>query len=289
MVVTGGPSAPFYKSLIEAGYGTNFSPVSGYGDYTKDTSFTIGLQNIDQKDAETIVKVIDDTIDKVIEEGFDKERIEAVLHSTELSLKHKSANFGVNLIMSMTPFWNHSDSPLSYLLINDSITWFKQQLQNNPEFLQTLLKTHLKENTHKLVQTMFPVDDYNEVEQKQFDDLEKDLRENLSDSEKAVIHEKCVELQKMQSEKDDVSCLPSVHVSDISDQYSPTLMDSLTLADTPVLVTSQPTNEVSYFRAMIDTSQLDEELKPLLPVFSMVLTKMGAGTYLILIGQHYQY
>ena len=39
-----GPSAPFYKNLIESGLGSAFSPVSGYDSYTKDTAFTVGLQ-----------------------------------------------------------------------------------------------------------------------------------------------------------------------------------------------------------------------------------------------------
>merc|ERR1719410_1482071 len=124
---------------------------------------------------------------------------------------------------------------------------------------------------------MSPVDDYKEAEQADFDKLEATLRKDLTDKDKAEIHSKCLELQKMQSEKEDASCLPSLLVSDISDQYQPTVMEPISLAEYPVLVTSQPTNEVSYFRALIGTKNLEEELKPYLPIFSMVLTKMGAG------------
>ena len=277
-LLTGGPSAPFYQALIEPGYGTNFSPVSGYEDHTRDTNFTIGLQNIDPKDTDKILNIIDETIDRVIIEGFEKERIEAVLHSYELSLKHKSANFGVNLIMSLTPFWNHADNPLDYLEVNETIEWFKSELKKDPQFLQNIVKTHLKENSHKLVQTMSPVENYNELEQKKFDQLEEDLRRDLSATEKKDIHAKCVELQEMQTVKEDVSCLPSIEVSDISSEHSPTVMERLHLSSTPVSFTCQPTNELTYWRAMIDTSHLPEDLKTYLPIFSAVLTKMGAGT-----------
>ena len=276
-LLTGGPSAPFYQALIEPGYGSNFSPVSGYEDHTRDTNFTIGLQNIDIKDTDKILAVIDDTIDKVVKEGFESERIEAVLHSYELSLKHKSANFGVNLIMSLTPFWNHAENPLDYLEVNQTIEWFKEELKKDPEFLQNIVKTHLKENTHKLVQTMSPVDNYNDLQQEKFDKLEEDLRRDLTAADKSEIHAKCVELQEMQTVKEDISCLPSIQVSDISSEHSATLMERLTLSSTPVSVTCQPTNELTYWRAMIDTSRLPEDLKTFLPVFSSVLTKMGAG------------
>ena len=276
-LLTSGPSAPLYKALIESGLGTNFSPVSGYEEHTRETNFTVGLQNIRAEDAETIIKAIDDTMDKVIDEGFDTERVEAVLHSYELSLKHKSANFGVNLIMSLTPYWNHADSPLSYLEVNKTINWFKEKVESEPKFLQNLIKKYIKDNPHKLVQTMSPVDDYKEAEQADFDKLEATLRKDLSDKDKAEIHSKCLELQKMQSDKEDASCLPTLLVTDISDQYQPTVMESISLAECPVLVTSQPTNEVSYFRALIGTKELEEDLKPYLPIFSMVLTRMGAG------------
>lgn len=276
-LLTGGPGSPFYKSLIEPGFGSNFSPVSGYEDHTKETNFTIGLQNIKQEDTDQILQVIDDTIDKVIEEGFDADKIEAVLHSYELSLKHKSANFGMNLIMSMTPFWNHTENPLSFLEVNKTVTWFKEQLAKDPKFLQDLVKQYLKENKHKLVQTMNPVENFSELEQKQFDELEQKLREDLSEGDKEVIHAKCLELQKMQDDKEDASCLPTLKVADISSYYLGTVLDQRMICNTPVQVSAQPTNEVSYFRAMIDTSTLPADLKPYLPIFTSVLTKMGAA------------
>jgi len=276
-LLTGGPGSPFYKSLIETGLGSNFSPVTGYEDHTKETNFTIGLQNIKREDTDKILHVIDKTIDGVIEDGFESDKIEAVLHSYELSLKHKSANFGMNLIMSMTPFWNHAENPIDFLQVNDTVYWFKEQLKNDPSFLKGLVKMYLKDNSHKLVQTMSPVDNYSDMEQKQFDALELKLREKLSDNEKELIHTKCLELQKMQDEKEDASCLPTLKVSDISSDYLGTSVDQLMICNTPVQVSVQPTNEVSYFRALIDTSSIPADLKPYLPIFTSVLTKMGAS------------
>ena len=36
-----------------------------------------------------VIETIDSTIDQVVEEGFPQERIDAVLHSYELGLKHR--------------------------------------------------------------------------------------------------------------------------------------------------------------------------------------------------------
>jgi Zn-dependent M16 (insulinase) family peptidase len=56
----------------------------------KDTSFTVGLQNIAPEDVDKVVNIIEDTLAAVEAEGFPQQRIAAVLHSYELSLKHRS-------------------------------------------------------------------------------------------------------------------------------------------------------------------------------------------------------
>ncbi len=56
----------------------------------KDTSFTVGLQNIAPEDVDRVVNIIEDTLASVEAEGFPQQRIAAVLHSYELSLKHRS-------------------------------------------------------------------------------------------------------------------------------------------------------------------------------------------------------
>ena len=56
----------------------------------KETSFTVGLQNIAAEDVAKVVRIVEDTLASVVEAGFTPERIAAVLHSYELSLKHRS-------------------------------------------------------------------------------------------------------------------------------------------------------------------------------------------------------
>ncbi len=50
----------------------------------------MGLQNIAPEDVDRVVNIIEDTLASVEAEGFPPERIAAVLHSYELSLKHRS-------------------------------------------------------------------------------------------------------------------------------------------------------------------------------------------------------
>jgi len=276
-LLASGPASPFHRALIQPGLASSFSPVSGYEDHTRETNWTLALQNIDIKDKETILGIIDNTLDIVIKEGFEADRIEAVLHSYELSLKHKSANFGVNLIMSLTPFFNHSQSPLDFLQVNKTLDWIKEQLGSDSKFLQNLVEKHIKNNPHKLVQTMSPVEDYSEAEQAEFDQLERELRGGLTEEDKAEIHSKAVVLAGLQDEKEDTSCLPSLRLADISEVVEGVEMQQLQLQSVPVQLAAQPTNELTYFRALLDTQAVPADLQHLLPVFAAVLTRLGAA------------
>ena len=46
-----------------------------------------------------IINLVDETVDKVIKEGFDEQRIEAAMHKIELSLKHQSEKFALFLFL----------------------------------------------------------------------------------------------------------------------------------------------------------------------------------------------
>ena len=61
--------------------------VSGYESSIRDTLFSVGLQGISMDNADLIEKTIKATFDDVTKTGFDAERIQAILHRTELSLK----------------------------------------------------------------------------------------------------------------------------------------------------------------------------------------------------------
>lgn len=56
-------------------------------------------------------------------------------------------------------------------------------------------------------------------------------------------------------------------------------IQDLKLNDVPVQVSLQPTNEVCYYRAILNTKNLSQELKDLLPIFNQVVAKMGTENY----------
>ncbi|XP_040910591.1 presequence protease, mitochondrial isoform X2 [Toxotes jaculatrix] len=272
-----GPNSPFYKALIEPKIGTDFSSVVGYDGSTKEASFSIGLQGMAEEDTERVKQIINQTINDIIENGFEEERIEALLHKIEIQMKHQSTNFGLSLASYIASSWNHDGDPIQLLQISDSVAKFKQALVENPRFLQDKVKHYFKENTHRLTLSMSPDEAYLE---KQAEAEEEKLQEKiraLSDSDRKEIYEKGLDLLAAQSKTQDASCLPALKVSDIEPTIPITPVQISTAGGVPVQYCEQPTNGLVYFRAMCSLNTLPEDLRLYVPLFCNVITRMGCG------------
>ncbi|XP_036136143.1 presequence protease, mitochondrial isoform X1 [Molossus molossus] len=277
-LLVGGPNSPFYKALIESGLGTDFSPDVGYNGYTREAFFSVGLQGIAEKDIQTVRDIIDRTIDDVIEKGFEDDRIEALLHKIEIQMKHQSVSFGLALTSYIASCWNHDGDPVELLKLGSQVAQFRQCLKENPKFLQEKVKQYFKKNQHKLTLSMKPDDKYSEKQAQMEMEKLKQKVSTLSLEDKQQIYDKGLELQTQQSKAQDASCLPALKVSDIEPRIPFTeLAVTLAAGDVPVQYCAQPTNGVVYFRAFSSLNTLPEELRPYVPLFCSVLTKLGCG------------
>ncbi|XP_065809667.1 presequence protease, mitochondrial-like [Labrus bergylta] len=272
-----GPNSPFYKALIEPNIGTDFSSVVGYDGSTKEASFSIGLQGMAEEDTERVKQIISQTINDIIESGFEEERIDALLHKIEIQMKHQSTNFGLSLASYIASSWNHDGDPVELLQINDSVAKFKQTLKENPRFLQDKVKHYFKENTHRLTLSMSPDEVYLEKQAKAEEEKLQKKIHALSDSDKKDILGKGLELLAAQSKTQDASCLPALKVSDIEPTIPVTPVQISTAVGVPVQYCEQPTNGLVYFRAMCSLNTLPEDLRLYVPLFCSVVTKMGCG------------
>ncbi|XP_056375480.1 presequence protease, mitochondrial [Hyla sarda] len=274
-----GPNSPFYKALIEANLGTDFSPDTGFNNYTRDTYFSIGLQGVNKDHVQSVKEIITKTIQEVVEKGFETERIEALLHKLEIQMKHQSTSFGLTLASYVASSWNHDGDPVDLLKVGEKINRFRQCLKDNPTFLQEKVKQHFQNNLHTMTLSMSPDENYYEKKAQLENKKLNQKVEALTEDERKQIYEKGLELLELQSKPQDASCLPALKVSDIEPTIPHTDLELAYAGEVPVQYCAQPTNGMVYFRAISSLNTLPEELKPYVPLFCSVITKMGCGVY----------
>ncbi|XP_066441695.1 presequence protease, mitochondrial isoform X2 [Eleutherodactylus coqui] len=274
-----GPNSPFYKALLEANLGTDFSPDTGFNNYTKDTYFSVGLQGISKDDVQSVKEIISKTIHEVVEKGFEPERIEALLHKLEIQMKHQSTSFGLSLASYIATCWNHDGDPVDLLKIGEKINKFRKCLKENPTFLQEKVKQYFQDNLHTMTLSMSPDESYYEKKAQLENEKLNQKVKALAEEERKQVYEKGLELLELQSKPQDASCLPALKVSDIEPTIPHTDLELAYAGEVPVQYSAQPTNGMVYFRAISSLNSLPEELKPYVPLFCSVISKMGCGVY----------
>lgn len=270
-----GAASPLYKALIESGLGSEYSAGTGYDTTSAQTNVSIGLQGVHNNDIQKVEETIIETLKQTMEMGFDSQRIEGVIHQIELGAKHKTAKFGLNLGMSIIESWIHGVNPIDAIEFNKYIVELRKQLEVDPKFLESRIQKYFLDNKHRLTFIMTPEESYSEaLEKEESDRLAKKLS-TLDESAKLKIHENGIKLAKIQETKEDLSCLPTLSVQDLSKSARTFPLVHTPISEIPTQWRTTQTNSITYLNLLFPTATLPQDLKPYLPLFCSALTGMG--------------
>jgi presequence protease len=276
-----GYGSPLYKSLIEAGLGTDWSPNAGYDGSGQVGIFSVGLTGVKQTDVPKVKEMIHRTLEHVRRTGFDKSKVDGYLHQLEISLKHKTANFGMGLMQRVKPKWFEGVDPFDSLAWNDTVSAFQKKFAQG-EYLEGLLEKYLL-NGRTFTFTMEPSASYGEdiviEEESRLAKKIVEVTANAGSEEEArnqLMREE-LELTKEQEESNnqDLSCLPTVYVKDIPRQKEVVNITESDVTGVKVQWRQAPTNGLTYFRAVNTLKNLPDELRVLIPLFTDSIMRLG--------------
>ena len=276
-----GYGSPLYKSLIESGLGTDWSPNTGFDTAGPTGVFTIGVTGVREADVPKVRQSIDSTLRNVVKHGFEKQKVEGLLHQLELSLKHESANFGMGLMQRLQSGWFNGTDPLAALAWNNIVSDFKRNYAQGG-FLEGLIGKHLL-NDRSLTFTMEPSPEYGQqLAEEEKTRLKQKIRQVSAASggdAKAVefLIEQEKELLRVQetAPNEDLSSLPTVYVSDIPRLKESKPVRDLNLDGVKLQLRETATNGLTYFRAIHTLDNISPELRMLIPLFTDCLLRLG--------------
>ncbi len=276
-----GYGSPLYQGLIESGLGTNFSPNSGYDSSTKVGTFSIGLDGMKAEDIAGLKDTIRTVLREKAHEAFLPHKIEGYMHQLELSLKHKTANFGMGLLEKTLAGWFNGVNPMDGLAWNDIISAFKSRLKDE-RYLEKLVQKYLLGDG--CVQfTMKPSELYGSTLEKQEEEGRKSILEKIkkdaSSPEAAISQLGQQELQLLEeqetSQSKNLDTLPTLSVDDIARVKQRKPRYSSKIGEVSCLWRETSTNGITYFQAKHLLKGLPEELRLLMPLFTESLMRLG--------------
>ena len=122
-LLLGNSEAVLYKALIESELGEDLTP-SGFETFGIQPFFMVGLKNVAPENYAQVTTLIDETLQKIVAEGFPAEKIEASLNSTEFHLRELNTGSrprGLTIMTEMLKNWVYDRDPLQEVRFAEDI------------------------------------------------------------------------------------------------------------------------------------------------------------------------
>jgi hypothetical protein len=277
-----GYGSPMYRALIESGLGTDFTPNTGYDSSGRTGIFSVGLTGVAEDNLPKVHAAVVAALYEASSKGFDKHKVDGLLHQLELGLKHKTAQFGLGLIQRLKPGWFNGIDPFDALAWNSIVEQFKAEYAKGG-YLEGLVQKYLL-NNNTLQFTMRPDPNYGTTlaaeEAKRLETKISEVVQQFPSEADAQMHLYQRELDLLQEQdqgqSQSLDSLPTLHVSDIPRQQKEVdLSFSEVHKNTKVQWREAPTNGITYFRALSLFKDLPDELRMLIPLFCDSLMRIG--------------
>ncbi|XP_034107394.1 presequence protease, mitochondrial-like isoform X1 [Drosophila albomicans] len=271
------PNSPFHKSMIDPNFSGGFTKWTGYLPNCKDTYFNVGLQDVANNDVEIFEELFDNTVHKVIMEGFDSKLVEAILCTQELLRKQQSEC--KRLLYRSTVLWNHDGDVVANLKISELFEKLQTKLKDNPNYFEQKLEKYFINNKHKLTLIMRP-NAVHEIERRQAEAklIRKKLKET-NDAEFKKIYKNGLKLEALQQAPDNINVLPCLSINDVQKPIPRPQIKEITLRGVPTLISHEPIAGITYLKCMFNTTGLSLNDAMLLPLFCNVFSEMGSSNH----------
>ncbi len=276
------PGAPVKQALLDAGIGTDISCVYDTG--IKQPYLSIVAKNADEEQSGEFVRIVEETLSKLVEKGLDKKALLANLNNSEF--RYREADFGSRpkgLIygLNMLETWLYDDAaPFANLALLDVYKALKQAVDT--AYYEELIDKHLLGNTHKSVVVVKPVRGLTGVKERKLAQELAERKAVMSAEEIARIVRETEALRRYQEEADrpeDLAKIPLLSRADMKREAAPYYNEEKRVGDTVLLYHDVYTNGIGYLRFLFDLRQVPEELFPYVGLLKMMIGLVSTQNY----------
>lgn len=272
-------SSPLRHALETSELGAAPSPLCGFDDSTRETTFTCGLEGCAPDTAAAVEQLVLETITRVAEDGVAPEVVESVLHQLELQSREISGDgypYGLKLMLdALTPLM-HGGDPLDGLDIDPVLAELRREAAE-PGFIPQLARRLLLDNPHRVRLSLKP--DPELAARQAAAEIERlaALRAQLDAEAQQQVRAQAAALAARQARHDDPALLPKVTLADVPAELAIATGETRQLNGVETAWYAQPTNGLVYQQWVIDLPALDPGLAGLVPLYALTLSEVGSA------------
>jgi hypothetical protein len=285
-------ASPLRMALENTSFGGAPSPLCGLEETHREMSFICGLEGSNLDSADDVEKLIISTLEKVIEKGIEKEKLEACLHQLELTHREIGGDgfpFGLQLIFSCMPAAIHRGDPIDLLDLDPVLESLRKEIEK-PDFIQKLVQEILLDNKHRVRLCLYPDPKLNERNQIAEEEELSAKKNALTSEETKKIIQLTQELQNRQNREEPIDVLPKVGLRDIPASFDvPTGITTQSTAGVAVSHFEAGTSGLVYHQVVCGLPQLGSRELRHLPLFTHIVSELGSANRSYIETQHIQH
>jgi len=272
-------ASPLRHALETSALGNGPSPLCGIEDSNREMSFMCGIEGSRPEQAEAVEQLVIGVLEDIVRNGIPQDHIDAVLHQLELSQREISGDgypYGLHLILSGLSTAIHRGDVINALNPDPVLEKLRAEIRD-PDFIKRLIQTQLLDNPHRVRLTMKPDPTLAETRKQQERQRLADIKRSLSEADREQIIAQSKALNQRQIQQDDPAVLPKVDLEDIPATAPIVSGHNARIHDFPVRYYEQGTNGLCYQQIITQLPALDDNLLPLISLYTRCITELGCG------------
>lgn len=276
------PGAPLKKALLDAGIGKDIMGSYDNGVYQPIFSVIAKNANIEQKKA--FIRVIEDTLKNIAENGIDRKSLRAGINYHEFRFREADfGNYPRGLMYGLQLFdsWLYDEEkPFIHMEAIPTFEFLKSQVETG--YFEELIRTYLLDNTHGSIVIIRPEQGRTARMDRELAEKLQSYKDSLSPEEIQKLVQDTKELEEYQEEEsapEDLEKIPVLHREDISREIAPICNDEKEIDGVKMIHHNVETNGIGYVTLMFDLSGIKEEKLPYVGILQSVLGIIDTTNY----------
>ena len=271
-------SGPLKAAIQEAGIGKD---ISAYYSANKQGVFNLNVRNANLADKDKFHKVVNETLEKISEEGLDEEMLKGITNRYEFRLRENdSPQKGLMYLFQARSGWAYADDPFLSLKWEEPLKAAKESIKN--DMLQEIIEDDFLNNPHALLIALAPKPGMQAEIDKEVTRELAEYKASLSDAQLDSLVKETKELiayQKKENSPGDLAKMPLLKLEDINPEAKYYDIKTQEVEGIKELYYNTFTNKILYTKLLFNAHVLTKEQIPYMKLLSTVLGDLNTENY----------
>ena len=272
-------SSPLKDALINEGLAEDIVDMSSNN---LDTSFSLLGKNIDDQDIDAFIRAVDESLEKMVDEGIEEDLIMSNLNKIEFDMREKGgfATKGIIYLIKSFDSWLYDESPIQAHLYEEEMSYIKENISQG--LIEKYIEEKIINNPHKSILVHKPKLNLNkdkDLEVKKSlqvykDSLSEEEIDNLIKETKAM-----ADFQNREDSLEDKKTIPSLDLEDVTKKFKEIPRKEIEKDGYSYLIHDLATSGIDYIDLSFDISHIESDEIAYMAFICQVLGMVDTENY----------